>query len=178
MSYFLASLLTGLVLATLGAALLGGHSMVVCSIKNFPRSKTATLVLFGAASLWFLSRIWHLSMADFGEYRGLLFFFFALLALLSFFYAPDFLSVRGLAGLILLSAGPLLDSTYMQYEASRLFLNTVVYVFILAALWLGAQPYRMRDFIEWLYRTPARPRVLGSAFLATGLILVVLPLAA
>lgn len=178
MSFFLASLLTGLVLATLGAALLGGHSMVVCSIKGFPRSRTATLVFFGGASLWFLTRVWHLSMADFGEYRGLLFFFFALLALLSFFYAPDFLSVRGLAGLILLSAGPLLDSSFMNYEASRLVLNAVVYLFIFAALWLGAQPYRMRDFIEWLYRAPSRPRALGAAFLGTGLLLVALPLAA
>jgi len=178
MSFLLAAALTGTVLALLGLGLLAGHSMVASAIRGFPRSKVATVVFFGSAALWFLTRVWSLSLADFGEYRGLLFFFFALLAVLSFFYVPDFLSVRGLAGLVLLSAGPLLDSTYMHYEGARLAFNAVVYVSIFCALWLGAQPYRLRDLIEWLYRSASRPRRTGAALLLLGLAVAALPLAA
>jgi len=177
MSFTLAAVLTGTVLALLGFGLLAGHSLVSSAVRGFPRSKAATLVFFGGAALWFLTRVWSLSLADFGEYRGLLFFFFALLAILSFFYVPDFLSVRGLAGLVLLSAGPLLESTYMRYDAARLAFNAVVYVFILCALWLGAQPYRLRDWTEWLYRSASRPRTAGAVFLALGLAVAALPLA-
>jgi hypothetical protein len=177
MSFLLAAVLTGTVLALLGLGLLTGHSVVASAIKGFPRSKAATAVFFGSAALWFLSRVWTLSLADFGEYRGLLFFFFTLLAILSFFYVPDFLSVRGLAGLVLLSAGPLLDSTYMHYEWAKLALNAVIYVFIFCALWLGAQPYRLRDWIEWLYRSAPRPRRAGAVLLALGLAVAALPLA-
>ena len=51
-------------------------------------------MLFGLGALWFLYRIWHLSEADFGAYRKQLFVFFALVAIGSFIYVPDFLAVR------------------------------------------------------------------------------------
>lgn len=177
MSFTLAAALTGTVLTLLGLGLLTGHSVIASAIRGFPRSKAATLVFFGSAALWFLTRVWNLSLADFGEYRGLLFFFFTLLAILSFFYVPDFLSVRGLSGLVLLAAGPLLDSTYMRYDAARLSFNAVIYVSIFLALWLGAQPYRLRDWTEWLYRSAARPRRVGASLLALGLAVAALPLA-
>jgi hypothetical protein len=172
MSLFFATLLTGIVVAGLGALLLSGHSAVSSVLRGFPRSQGATVLLFGAASAWFLYRVWNLSMADFGEFRTMLFVFFAAVALLSFYYVPDFLAVRGLAGLLLLAALPLLDAAYMHYELpQRLLLVGFVYLCIFLALWLGAQPYRMRDFLEWLYRQPARPRALGGALLAYGLAL-------
>jgi hypothetical protein len=174
MSLQLATLLPGLVLAALGGALLSGNSLVSSSLKSFPRSANATLVFFGAASGWFLYRVWNLSPADFGEYHVPLFIGFALVAALSFWCVPDFLAVRGLAALVLLAASPILDAGYMNFQPQVYPLKVFVYLCIALAIWLGATPYRLRDFFEWLFRTSGRPRVAGGALLGYGVLLMVL----
>ena len=173
MSLLLATLLPGLILVAVGGALLSGNTLVSSSFKSFPRSTNATLVFFGAASGWFLYRVWNLSPADFGEYRLPLFIGFALVAALSFWCVPDFLAVRGLAALVLLAASPLLDAAYMEWShPQRLLLVGFVYVCIALAIWLGATPYRLRDFFEWLFRTSGRPRAVGSTLLGYGVLLI------
>jgi len=67
---------------------------------------------------------------------------------------------------------PLLDSAYMQYDVPRrLFMVSAVYVALSLALWLGAQPYRLRDFFDWLFARPGRSRRLGGLLAAYGLLL-------
>jgi hypothetical protein len=171
MSLLLATLLPGLVLAALGGALLSGSSLVSSSLKAFPRSPNATLVFFGAATVWFLYRVWNLSPADFGEYHVPLFIGFALVAAFSFWCVPDFLAVRGLAALVLLAAAPLLDAGYMNFQLQVYPLKIFVYLCIALAIWLGASPYRLRDFFEWLFRTSGRPRAVGAALLGYGVLL-------
>lgn len=173
MSLFTATLLSGIILLAAGGALFSRHSIILSLLKGFPRSLGATYLLFGSATAWFLFRVWHLPEADFGDYRGLLFILFSLVAVLSFHYVPDFLAVRGLAALMLLAAGPLLGAAFMQYQhPQRLLLVSAVYAFILLSLWLGMQPYRMRDFIEWLLRGERRARILGGAAAGYGLLLI------
>ncbi len=172
MTLFFATLSTGIILAFFGGALLSGHSLFAAALKGFPRSPLATAVFFGGAALWFLSRVWNLSVADFGEYRNALFMGFFAVAALSFIYVPDFLAVRGVAGLLLLAASPLLDAAYMEWShPQRLLLVSLVYLCIVIALWLGAQPYRMRNFIEWLYLRPSHSKLFGGALLAYGCVL-------
>jgi len=174
MSLTIATLITGLLMAALGGCLLSGHSAISSIIRGFPRSPVATGLLFGGASAWFLFNVWHLSPADFGEYRVPIFIVFGISAALAFHYVPDFLAVRGLAGLILLAASPLLNSALMEWNhPQRLLLVTLVYAGIIGSLWLGAQPWRMRDLLEWLYRSPARVRSTGGAVLGYGLLLCV-----
>jgi hypothetical protein len=169
-----ATLIPGLILAVLGGLLLLGNSAIVSMFKAFPRSRVAAAALFGTGAGWFLFNIRHLSEADFGQFRGILFVFFLIVAVASFFLVPDFLSVRGLAVLILLGAMPLLDAAYMEFEyPQRLFMVTAVFVAVALAIYLGAVPYRLRDFFEWLFRQPARARLLGGAVAAYGLLLVV-----
>lgn len=173
MTPFLATLLPGLFLLALGAALASGHSLVSASLKKLPRSQSAALVFFGAGSLWFLWHVWHLSPADFGEYRTILTLAFAAIAGLSFKYVPDFLAVRGLAILMLLTASVLLEATYMIY-GRVLFMKAAVYVGIALALYLGASPYRLRDFFGWLFLRPGRARGLGFGLLGYGALLTVI----
>jgi hypothetical protein len=172
MSLALATLLPGLLLLALGAPLLFFAGSAGSAFKAFPRSPTATWICFGAGSLWFLYLIWNLSPADFGDYRQLLFVFFAILAGLAFKCVPDFLAVRGACVLVLLGAMPLLDAAYMHYDRpQRLCLVSIVYLGISVALWLGAQPYRLRDFFDWLFAQPGRSRGLGGLLAAYGLLL-------
>lgn len=174
MSLTLATLLPGLLLLLIGAALVSGHPLVRAALQQLPRSTGATLVFFTAGSAWFLHRVWHLSPADFGNYRTVLFIAFAAIALLAFKYVPDFLAVRGLAILMLLAATPLLDAAFMEYEhPQRLLMVGPVYVGIALAIYLGAAPYRLRDFLGWLFRTPNRSRVLGAGLLGYGVLLAI-----
>lgn len=174
MSLAVATLIPGLLLLLLGAALASGNSAVTAALKTMPRSRSATVVLFGTGAVWFLYRVWHISPADFGEYRTLLTIGFGAIALLSFRYVPDFLAVRGLAILILLGAMPLLDAAYMEYDhPQRLFMVTAIYLGIALAIYFGASPFRLRDFFEWLFQRPARSRILGCGLLGYGVLLAV-----
>ncbi len=175
MTLFLATLLVGLVLFLLGAALAADTPLVRAALRGFPRSRVAAWVLFGAATAWFLSRVAVLSEADFGQFRNQLFIGFAAVAALSFFYVSEFLAVRGLAALVLLAGEPLLRPAYGAYDIpSRLALVTVVYLALAASVWLGAQPWRLRDWIEWLQRVPGRARLAGAGLAAGGALLAVI----
>jgi hypothetical protein len=180
MSLLLATLIPGLLLLALGSLFLIGNSAITATFKALPRSQNAAYLFFGVGAVWFLFNTWNLSEADFGEYHVLLTVGFAAVAALSFKLVPDFLAVRGLCVLVLLSASPLLHAGYMDWnygdiwDGGRIyFYKVAVYVAIALAIYLGASPFRLRDFFEWLYRTPVRGRILGGVLAAYGLLLVV-----
>ncbi|HZP60312.1 MAG TPA: hypothetical protein VFB27_08295 [Opitutaceae bacterium] len=172
MSLLLATLLPGLLLAVLGVALLVGTPAIISSFKALPRSRAATFVFFYGGAAWFLERVWNLSQADFGEYHVPLFFGFAAVAVLAFFLVPDFLAVRGLCILTLLAGWPLLMAGFLNFDHPQVYLLKVfVYFCVVLALWLGVQPWRLRDFFQWLFATTGRPRAVGGALLGYGLLL-------
>ena len=53
---------------------------------------------------------------------------------------------------------------------------TFVFVAIVAALYLAAVPYRLRDFFQWLFARPARARAMGRGLLGYGIVLIVVAL--
>ena len=172
MSLTAATLVPGLLLILLGGPLLLNHSGYAAVLKAFPRSTTAAFLFFGVGAAWVLYAIWHLSPADFGDYRTYLFIGFLLVAILSFKCVPDFLAVRGLATIVLMGAMPLLQAAYMEYDKpQRLLMVSAVYAALAGAIWLGAQPWRLRDFFTWLFAQPRRARGLGGVLAAYGVIL-------
>jgi hypothetical protein len=63
----------------------------------------------------------------------------------------------------------------MEYShPQRLFMVIIVFVAIVAALYLAAVPYRLRDFFQWLFTSPGRARAFGAGLLVYGLLLNVL----
>ena len=172
MTLFQATVGTGIFLLILGSHYLWHGLNTAKHTKTFPRSQAAAYLLLGTASVWFLYKIVHLGPADFGQYRHLLFLLFLTVAVGSFFYVPDFLAVRGLAALALLISGTLLDAAYMQPQKTRLFLVSFVYLAITLSLYLGASPYRLRDFFDWLYKKELRPRIAGGVLAAYGILLI------
>jgi hypothetical protein len=172
MSLFAASFIPGIALVVLGLPLAMDVSGVKSAMKAFPRSNSVGYVIFSVAAAWFLYNILHLSNADFGEYRYLLFIGFALVAIFAFKSVPDFLGVRGASALVLIGASPFLDAAYMQYDRpARLFMVSLVYVALALAIWMGAQPWRLRDFLGWLFARQARSRLLGGLFVVYGIVL-------
>ncbi|HTL68644.1 MAG TPA: hypothetical protein VL200_13360 [Lacunisphaera sp.] len=172
MSLFLATLLPGLFLVLLGAVLVSNHAGVAVAARALPRSPGAAWVFFGSGAAWFILRLAKLGEADliFFQSPQPVMLAFGVLAVLAFIYTPDFLAVRGLCVLMLLSAEPLLYAAYMEYQyPQRLLMVTAVYVGLALALYLAAAPYRLRDFFDWLFRAPSRPRLIGAILLAYGL---------
>jgi hypothetical protein len=172
MNLFFHTLFTGFSLIALGAYLAWRSSVSERALKCFPRSRTAAIAMMTIAAAWFLYRhILHLSEADFGEHKALIAIITLLLLLMSFKFLPDFLAVRGAAILVLFYSREALDAAFMQEPESRLFMVSIVYVGIVIALYLGAWPYRLRDFLNWLYVSASRPRILGISMMAYGVLL-------
>jgi hypothetical protein len=176
MTLFQATFFTGIFLVAFGAHFIWHGMQSAPRVQAFPRSQTAAFILLGAAAVWFLYKVTQLGPADFGQYKNILFALFLVVAVGSFYYVPDFLAVRGLAALMLLTAGVLLDAAYMELPTTRLFLVSFVYLAIVLALILGANPYKMRDFLDWLYRKEPRQRIFGGIFAAYGLLLLAVAL--
>lgn len=175
MSLLVATLIPGLALLVAGLPLLLVRTGAVTAYRSFPRSTRASYVLFGAASIWFLSLVWNLSAADFGEYHVALTIGFGLVAAFAYKCIPDFLAVRGLAILVLLGSFPLLMAGYLRFEHPQIyFQKALLYIAVSLAIWVGAQPWRLRDFFEWLFARPGRTRAVAGAVVAYGLLLTVI----
>lgn len=172
MTLKLASVLFGLFWAILGGLWLIKIPIWNSFLQSLPRSKWMSYILFGSAFAWFMFEISLLGPADFGPYRPLLFAIFGSAGILSFYFIPDFLSIRGLAGLGLLSAQPLLTAAYCQPYTSRLWLVTGVYIMIILSMILGTYPYLYRNAIHQLYKQPFLLKITGSILFGYGIILI------
>lgn len=174
MTLFFATLITAGILLALGALFLVSNSAIKSMFKAFPRSQAASVIFFGGGAAWFVYNVANMSTADvigFSTPTPFVYIFGAL-AVAAFFYLSEFLAVRGLSVVILVGSWPLLMMAYGRYELpQRLFMVSVIYVAISAAIYLAASPFRMRDFFEWLYRTPGRARVLGGVLAGYGALL-------
>ena len=171
MSLFLATLATGIFLILCGGFLIIKFDLSRKYLSAFPRSSMATFFLMGAAMIWFSIKIYTLGPADFGNYKTILLAIFLIISVSSFYFVPDFLGVRALAGLTLLIADSLLDAAYMQDPSSRLFLVCLIYCVILFAFILGASPYILRDTINWFFKKQIRVKILGYVLCLYGVTL-------
>ncbi len=172
MSLFTATLLTALILILVGAVFTWNGAPVASIAKKLPRSKRFTLITFGIGSAWFLYKVMHLGEADFGSYSNILLIAFGAISFFSYFFVPDFLAVRGATIIGLLGSSALLDSAFAQYDIpARLFLVAFAYLVICLCIYLAVSPFRVRDFFDWLFKAPIRPKLFGGAILLYGLVL-------
>ena len=162
------TLFTGIILFVAGILFLVRNQKLTQKIQDFPRSKILSIIFMSTGCAWFLYRhVFQLSEADFGDYKLIislvtLFIFFS-----SFIFTSDFLAVRGLSIVILLYAREVLDAAFLQEPTSRLVHVSVIYLFIILALYFGAWPYRMRDSLNYLFEKPRRASVLGLSSVLT-----------
>lgn len=176
MNLFWMTLLAGLLLLLLGGAFLLDRPGWRAGARRFLRSETAAYVTMGAGGLWFLYKMWTLGPQDalFGPRTNLIFVVvFGAGWLGSFAVMKDFLAVRGLCVLVLMTAFYALKVGWMNYAPGALFFKAVVYFFVVIAIWWGVSPFRARDFLDWLYRVGSRSRIVGGTLAASGLLLAV-----
>ena len=172
MNLFEATILTAVFLLVAGTALAVDRSSLNSLIRKFPRSQKLSILFLSIGMAWFVFRhVKNLSDADFGEYR----FFIGVIALLicvfSYVFVRDFLAVRALCILCLFYSREALDAAFLQEPNTRLFLVSIIYLLVVASLYFGAWPYRMRDFLNWLFGKPSRSSKFGFAIVACGLVL-------
>lgn len=169
-TYFTASLLVAF-----GLPLLLNPVATQQLANRLPRSKITAGITMVLGTAWFIMRhVSNLSESDFGSYKSLIILVSLVILVSSFLYLPDFLAVRGAAILTLLFAREALDAAYLQVPVSRLFMVSFIYLAIIAALYLSAWPYRLRDFFDWLFGARSRTRILGGIMATYGILLFVL----
>ena len=171
MTLFEATFMAGAILLCLGIAIFRNGSAIGAAASALARSDWASALLFGSAALWFLARLSTMKAADLVFFESPLpvVLGFGLLAVLAYTHVRDFLAVRGLCIASLLGAEQLLGAAYGQYaHPQRLLMVTAVYIGICLSLYLAVAPYRLKDFIEWLFLRRARTRWLGGILLLYG----------
>lgn len=162
MDLFQAYLITGCTLTAFAALLLFSGEKISPALLALPRSRVATLILWGAAFAWFIYHLMTIPNVDLAGFpRSWLLVLFGGAGLLAFKYLPDLLSLRGLAVLVLFSCNELLTVGFGHLPYSRILAGTS-YLLILGALWSGASPYVLRNAIEWTMRSPRNSRIVGS----------------
>ncbi|MFP4283603.1 MAG: hypothetical protein ACLFR7_12280 [Opitutales bacterium] len=167
-------LLAGLLLLGLGAGFLLDRAGWRRALEAFPRSETAAYVTMGLGGAWFLYKMYFLGPEDnlFGPKTNLVFVaVFGAGWIGSFVVLKEFLAVRGLVALALMASFFALTAGQTHYEAGVLFFKAMVYLVIVASIYLGVAPYRLRDLLAWLHRSTQRPKVAGGVLAGVGLVL-------
>jgi hypothetical protein len=168
-----ALLLVGLALVIFhGFALLAPES-AQAGLKSFPRSAFWGAVLIFAAGAWFYWLIVTMDLHEFSNWRKILKIGTPIAVLLTWHFVPEFLSVRALGMLVLLGGEALLEAAWMRPEYSRLWLVSLVYVWLTAALFWVGMPYTLRDQIAWVSANRRRWNAAAAVGVAYGAVLLI-----
>src|SRR2546423_15035293 len=137
-------------------------------LKRFPRSGIAGIVLLSLALVWSFWLLVTMEMGEFSSFRRPLMIVLPIGYVLILRFVEEFLAVRALGILCLLTAEPLLESAFFRDESSRLVLTVLAYLMILAGLFWVTMPYLLRDQINWRANNNTRWRALHGVAAAYG----------
>ena len=168
----LALVVTALFLLALHAIALMKPRESQAWLKAFPRSKTMGFLLFTIAAVWAEVLVYVMDLGEFTPWRPKVLVFIPIAYVLTLRFVEEFLAARALGMCVLLAAEPLLEAAFLRPEMSRLWLVSLVYVWIaLALFWIG-MPYTLRDQIGWVLAAEKRWRTAALAGLAYGALLL------
>jgi len=141
-------------------------------LKEFPRSSFAGILLLVIAAGWFYWLVTHMDLGEFDKFRRALMIGTPIAAVLTGLYVQEFLAVRSLGMIVLLGAEALLEAAWLRPEMSRLWLVSLVYVWLTAALFWVGMPYTLRDQIAWISASATRWRIGAIIGIVYGVILI------
>lgn len=137
-------------------------------LRKFPRSYETGVFLTIGATAWFYFMVKWMDLGEFDKWRGTVLMITPAMGLAAIFFMREFLAVRALGTVLLLLAEPVLESAFMRPESVRLLLVSLVYVWILLAMFWVGMPYVMRNQIAWFSASPGRWRAAAFAGLIYG----------
>jgi hypothetical protein len=159
----------------IGVLLVAGHALALVKpafvqdwLRRFPRNYEAGVLLAIAATAWFYLMVKWMDLGEFDKWRGPVLMITPFAGLLAILFMREFLAVRALGTLVLLAAEPLLESAFQRPEMIRLTLVTLVYVWVLAAMFWVGMPFTLRNQITWVLSSPSRWRLASMGGLAYG----------
>lgn len=173
MELFQLSIITSVLLFATGILFVSGRNSVQSLVLGFPRSLKMSVFLLALGLFWFIARhVMNLTEADFGEYRWYIGGIAIFIGVSSYVFVQDFLAVRALCILALFYSREVLDAAFLQEPDTRLFLVSIIYLLVAGALYFGAWPYRMRDFLGWLFDKPSRRSSFGLGLLGCAMVVL------
>lgn len=125
-------------------------------LQSFPRSTPWGILLLTLAYLWALLAVAHMDMGEFFFLREEALFTISLFYVGMLVYVREFLAVRALGCLLLLSAGLVLEAAFLRPQVSRLLLPVLAYAWIVIGMFFVGTPFRMRVWVSWVIAKPAR----------------------
>lgn len=142
-------------------------------LKAFPRSHFWGTALLAVAAVWFWWLVNKMDLHEFSKWKNILKIGTPIAAFLTWRYVNEFLAVRSLGMITLLAAEALLEAAWMRSELSRLWLVSLVYVWITVALFWVGMPYILRDQIAWVSANRQRWKIAAVCGVAYGAILLI-----
>jgi hypothetical protein len=154
----------------LGLALLVTHlwawwrqKAVGSFLQAFPRHYGWGVALLTVDAAWAFFAMKNVDMQEFYYLRRWVLMALPVMYVLILLYVKEFLAVRALGALMLLAAGPVLASAFLQPQQTRLLLPVLAYAWIFAGFFFVGMPYVMRDGIHWLLARENRLKIaIGS----------------
>ena len=132
------------------------------------------LVLLGTA--WFLYYVQQENVSDFASMKRIFYLVFSAVGIATCIFVRDFLPVRGLAVVFLLTAKLMVDTARWEPTGWRLVISFWAYALVLAGMWFTISPWRLRDIINWSVATESRTRLINGVRAAFGVFVVALGL--
>lgn len=180
---FTAGILLALWLIASHGLMIAKPSLVQGWLKNFPRNPLAGQIILGLALAWFwlliapdgmgkLSAL-QMDLGDFNNVKPLLRLLVPAALVAVVISVRDFLAVRALGVLGLMTAAPLLEAAFLKDPQSRLLIPIFAYVLLTKSmLWIG-MPYVFRDAVTWATATKWRWKLLSFGGLAYGIVTLI-----
>ncbi len=165
--------IVGILLIALHAFALVRPQPVQQFLKRFPRQKQIGIAILTIDLLWSLWLVKNIDLGEFHPMRKWLLIGLPVAFILIIAFVDEFLAVRALGVFLLLFACPILEAAFLKPYTSRLLLSTLSYVWIVAALFWVGMPYILRDQIDWASNSQGRWKILSSAGIGYGVVILV-----
>ncbi len=175
MTITLFSCILGLTLISSGITLFKLKPSMEQTFYRWLRNDVLGIVVFLIPATWFMFKLTQLGEADFGQYKNWLLLLFGFTFIGCCIYWRDFLIVRGLAMLTLMSIDALFKISYMSEAIVSPVISLLFYIFILIALYCGCYPYCIRNIFPKAFGKNCRYiKYTGMFCITYGIVLVVL----
>ncbi len=147
----------------LGVALLGSHlwawrksDEAKSFLRAFPRHYGWGALLLTIDLIWGMIVLANMDMGEFFFLRKYFLTAVPIGYVLVLAFVKEFLAVRALGSLMLLVAGPVLASAFLQPQITRLLLPILAYAWIISGMFIVGMPFLMRDWTTWLLAKESR----------------------